>query len=111
MERCITITPRHETEAWLLADGRAVTDALGYNGAPEEVGLPSDARAAEQLNDPKKVLMSSVEKISGRRRARIIDILFPAIAQRQKLEALRQSASFVIFEERVRDCLRALRSI
>ena len=107
-ERCITITPRHETEAWLLADGEAVTTALGYNGAPAEVGLPGSARAAERLNDPKQVLSAAIEKIAGRRRVRRIDNLFPAIAQRQRLELLRRSASFVTFEGRLRDALRAL---
>ena len=108
VERCITITPRHETEAWLLADGDAVTGALGYNGAPEEVGLPIDARAAERLNDPKQVLSIAIEKIAGRRRVQRIDRLFPAIAQRQRLEFLRRSASFKGFEERLRTCLRAI---
>ena len=39
-DRCVTITPRHETEAWLLADSSAVTAALGYKGDPGELGLP-----------------------------------------------------------------------
>lgn len=111
VERCITITPRHETEAWLLADGEAVTGALGYNGAPAEVGLPIDARAAERLNDPKQVLSIAIEQIAGRRRVQRIDRLFPAIAQRQRLEMLRRSASFAAFEERLRACLRAISCI
>src|ERR1700722_15591805 len=32
--RCVTISPRHETEAWILADPQAVTAALGYVGSP-----------------------------------------------------------------------------
>ena len=108
VERCITITPRHETEAWLLADGKAVTGALGYNGDPTEVGLPIDARAAERLNNPKQVLSVAIEKVAGRRRIQRIDRLFPAIAQRQQLELLRRSSSFVGFEERLRGCLRAI---
>lgn len=108
VERCITITPRHETEAWLLADGKAVTGALGYNGDPAEVGLPIDAHAAERLNDPKQVLSIAVEKIAGRRRVQRLDRPFPAITQRQQLELLRRSSSFVDFEERLRGCLRAM---
>lgn len=107
-ERCITITPRHETEAWLLADGEAVAGALGYNGDPVEVGLPIDARAAERLNDPKQVLAIAIEKIAGRRRMQRVDSLFPAIAQRQQIELLRRSASFAAFEERLRACLRTI---
>jgi hypothetical protein len=107
-DRCITITPRHETEAWLLADGEAVTKALGYNGAPEEVGLPVDAVAAERLRDPKLVLTAAIEKVAGHRRAQKIDNLFPAVAQRQRLELLRRSDSFAAFEARLRGCLRSL---
>jgi hypothetical protein len=28
--RCIVISPRHETEAWILADAEAITATLGY---------------------------------------------------------------------------------
>jgi len=105
---CITITPRHETEAWLLADGHAVTDALGYTGNPAEIGLPADAHAAERLVDPKQVLRAAIEKVAGRRRAQGINNLFPAVAQRQCLEALRKSASFTAFETRLSVCLEEL---
>jgi len=107
-DRCITITPRHETEAWILADGTALTAALGYNGDPAEVGLPGDARAAERLVDPKLVLRAAVEAITGRRRRQSIDYVLPAIAQRQRLECLRGSASFMQFEARLRGCLQSL---
>lgn len=107
-DRCITIAPRHETEAWLLADGSAVTSAMGYTGRPEEVGLPSDARAAERLADPKHVLTAAAEAISGRRRRQSVDNLFPAIAQRQRLDLLRGSVSFAAFEEHLKGCLRAM---
>jgi hypothetical protein len=101
-DRCITIAPRHETEAWLLSDGSAVTSAMGYTGRPEEVGLPSDARAAERLVDPKRVLTAAAEAISGRRRRQSVDNLFPAIAQRQRLDLLRGSVSFAAFEEHLK---------
>jgi len=103
--RCITIMPRHETEAWLLTDGVAITEALGYRGDPAEVGLPPDARAAERLVDPKQALRQAVERITGRRRSQSVDTLFPAIAQRQRLATLRQSASFAQFEARLHECL------
>lgn len=108
-DQCVTLTPRRETEAWLLADGYAVTEALGYRGEPGEVGLPLDARAAERLADPKGVLRAAVELITGRRRRQPVENLFPAIGQRQRLDMLRQSASFSHFEDRLGDCLRSLR--
>ena len=106
--RCISVTPCHETEAWLLADGRAILEALGYNGDLADVGLPANASAAERLNDPKQTLRSAIEQIAGRRRSQNIDRLFPAIAQRQSLETLRGSNSFQSFENRLRGSLRDL---
>lgn len=111
VDQCITITPRHETEAWLLADPVAVTAAFGYNGSPSEVGIPVNARAAERLPDPKATLKEVSERISGRRRKQAIENTFPAIGQRQDLNILRSSKSFNDFEGRLRMCLRSLRFI
>ncbi len=106
--QCITVTPRHETEAWLLSDGEAVTSAFGYNGLPAEVGLPADAHAAERLHDPKAILTQAAQAIRGRRRSYDIATTFPAIAQRQNLASLRGSVSFSAFETRLEACLRSL---
>lgn len=111
IDRCITITPRHETEAWLLADNSAVTSALGYRGNPNAIGLPSSAAAAERLRDPKEVLRSAIEQVAGRRRSQNVANIFPAIAQRQDFTRLRQSGSFVTFEARLKDCLRSLQCL
>lgn len=107
-ERCVTVSPRHETEAWLLADDAAVAGALGFRGKSGSIGLPPDARTADQLGDPKQVLREAIAAVAGRRRSQRIDLLFPAIAQRQDLSRLRQSPSFQAFEERLRACLRTL---
>lgn len=96
--RCITIAPRHETEAWVLTDPQAVTSALGYLGSPDSIGLPSSANQAERLGDPKAVLAAAVTEVRGRRRPFDIKQVFPAIAQRQALDALRQAESFAAFE-------------
>ena len=81
--RCITISPRHETEAWILADSLAVTSALGYTGSPDSIGLPTNAAQAERLDDPKAVLSRAVSQVRGRRRRFDVKQIFPAIAQRQ----------------------------
>lgn len=107
-ERCVVVSPRHETEAWLLADGGAVASALGYKGPQASIGLPKDAWTAERLSDPKQVLIDAVIAVAGRRRSQHIEILFPAVAQRQDLTCLRQSPSFVAFENRLRACLKTL---
>lgn len=108
LDRCLTITPRHETEAWLLADGQAVASTLGYTGNPVEIGLPANAKAAEKLGDPKQALAGAIREVRGRRRSHEISNLFPAIAQRQSLNVLRGSQSFASFEQRLGVCLQAL---
>lgn len=97
--RCITILPRHEVEAWVLADASAVLGALGYKGSPASVGLPNGAREAERLTDPKAVLRNCLETVRGRRRPFDARQIFPAIAQRQNIALLRQAPSFSQFEQ------------
>jgi hypothetical protein len=97
--RCIVIAPRKETEAWILADGVAVTSALGYSGLPTSIGLPATAVAAQQLADPKSTLRDAMQIVRGRRRTISVDDLFPAIALRQSLDALRSTNSFTAFEK------------
>jgi hypothetical protein len=103
--RCITISPRHETEAWILADPHAVTAALGYLGSPDSIGLPGDANQAERLGDPKAVLAEAMIQVRGRRRNPDVEQLFPAIAQRQSLAKLRPAKSFAAFEASLRAAL------
>jgi hypothetical protein len=103
--RCITISPRRETEAWILADPQAVTEALGYRGSPTSIGLPGNATQAERLDDPKAILEAAVRQVRGRRRHFDAKEIFPAIAQRQSLPNLRQARSFVAFEANLRAAL------
>ncbi|MGJ0621447.1 MAG: hypothetical protein ACR65Z_12155 [Methylocystis sp.] len=97
IERCIIVAPRHETEAWILADPCAVIAALGWRGSATSIGLPSDGAAAERLTDPKRTLEGAVREVRGRRRSNPHQ-LFAAIAQRQALNELRRAASFRSFE-------------
>ena len=99
--RCITISPRHETEAWILAGPQAVTAALGYLNSPGSIGLPGDANRAERLGDPKAVLAAAMVQVRGRRRDPDVKQIFPAIAQRQSLTKLRFARSFAAFEASV----------
>ena len=107
--RCISILPKHETEAWLLCDYEAILGALGFSGRPETVGLPTTPRAAERLVDPKAVLSQAIDQIRGRRRGGSnATLLYPAIAQRQNLQKLVQSDSFSDFQSRLMDALEDL---
>nr|QQZ49751.1 DUF4276 family protein [Phenylobacterium glaciei] len=107
-DRCIVIAPRHETEAWILADPAAITATLGYTGTAASIGLPASPAAAERLPDPKATLQQAVAQVRGRRRPIDLAQIFPAIAQRQSFAELRRSASFRAFEERVRVALNDL---
>ncbi|GGJ16761.1 hypothetical protein [Neoroseomonas lacus] len=106
--RCITITPRHEVESWILADSGAVTAALGYTGSAESLGLPTNARAAERIIDPKALLAGAARQVRGRRRPFIAEELYSAIAQRQNFSELRHAVTFQEFEQRLILALRDL---
>ena len=98
--RCVLVCPRHETEAWALADPAAVLDALGYKGPATDLGLPKDAREAESLPDPKDTLRMAVARARGRaRQRRDASAVLPGIAQRQSMDALRGAPFFRRFEE------------
>jgi hypothetical protein len=100
--RCVVAAPRRETEAWVLADREAVMSALGFRARPDALGLPANALAAEGLPDPKGTLVRAITRARGRRHDRPASTLFPAIAQRQSLDALRHSASYRRFEDNLR---------
>ena len=105
LARCVVIAPRHETEAWVLADPNAVTAAFGYTGSVDSLGLPASAADAERLDDPKATLAAAMTRVRGRRRRPDIRQIVPAIAQRQSLDTLRQTRSFATFEASLRIAL------
>jgi hypothetical protein len=98
LARCIIIAPRHETEAWMLADQEAVGNAMGFRGDLALLGLPANAVEAEMLIDPKQILQTAVSRVRGRRSKVHVTQIISAIAHRQALDQLRQSASFRAFE-------------
>lgn len=99
IERCVIITPRHETEAWVLADPDAICGALGYRGDPQAIGLPATAAEAERLVDPKATTQRAIGTLRrGRRDSGDASQIFAAVAQRQSLDRLRGSVSFQQFE-------------
>lgn len=99
LARCVIVTPRHETEAWVLADANAICDALGYRGNPQAIGLPATAAEAERMVDPKATIRDAIGAVRrGRRTGSDASSIFAAVAQRQELNQLRGSASFRRFE-------------
>ena len=108
-ERCVVLQPRHETEAWVLADPEAVMEALGLRGDPSRYGLPPNAAAAEALPEAKGTLNDIVRGVVGRRKPRRgSTALFARVAQTQRLDALRGSRSFRTFEADLRRALVSL---
>jgi len=63
-ERCVLLRPASMMEWWALADPKAVLDALGYRGAPAELGLPGGAEQAEVHPDPKGCLDSACRTVA-----------------------------------------------
>ncbi len=106
-DRCVVMAPRHETEAWVLADSDAVLDALGYTGPAADLGLPASATLAEALPDPKAVLSAAIDDVVGRRRRPGPSLYFARIAQAQSIDALRRSRSFRQFEADLRTAMNA----
>ncbi len=104
-ERCVIVAPRHETEAWVIADPGAVAATLGVT-RHEELDLPADARAAELVPNPKVALQQALNRVTRGRRRRVED-LYPSIAQRQDLAKLRLSRSFRAFEDGLRSALKS----
>lgn len=102
---CVLLSPRHETEAWVLADRSAVCRAFGLSHNPPGSSLPLDAAAAERLVDPKACLADFTRLVLGRRRDPHTVQTMPLIAQYQSIDTLRASISFRRFEESLRIAL------
>ncbi|ANU07607.1 hypothetical protein A6F65_01301 [Paraurantiacibacter namhicola] len=95
---CFPILPRKEMEAWALTDGHAVCRSLGFRGNPSELNLPSTARQAERLSDPKEILRLAIGEVKRRVRPSDAARLLTSIAQTQSIERLRLCASYASFE-------------
>ncbi|MEZ2224112.1 hypothetical protein [Rhizobium sp. RCC_161_2] len=104
-DRAVIIAPKHETEAWLLADRNALLATLGYRDTANALGLPDDADKAEKLIDPKAALRSAIDAVYGNRITAKRDVSFGSIALQQDLQSLRGSASYRKFEADLRASL------
>lgn len=71
--RHIPVVPVRMTEAWLLADEKAIRSAASNPNGRENLNLP-DIRRLEDLSNPKRVLHDALTIASGlnaRRRSRL----------------------------------------
>lgn len=107
-ESCICITPRHETEAWGLADQDAIRSVFGLRANFDFDELSDNPAAVEQISDPKLTAKKILERLTFGRRNSNRHFPYAAIAQRQDISTLRLLPSFTDFESRVRRALRHL---
>lgn len=106
--QCVCITPKHETEAWILADPNAVLDSVGIVGEPTDFDLPSAPKEAEKLKDPKSAFQNALDKMNVRPRSRASSFLFPAIANRQNLQEVYRMSEIRALRDQVQASLTSL---
>jgi Domain of unknown function (DUF4276) len=97
----IVLIPKHEIEAWLLYDGRAIAAAFGQSQTPK---LPGDPEA---LSDPKRYLGDLVWR--KYRKDYLNTIHNARIAKLLDIRKLKRSASFAPHPEFTAAVKKALR--
>jgi Domain of unknown function (DUF4276) len=107
-ESCVCVTPRHETEAWGLADQDAIRSAFGLNANFAFDELTDNPADVEGISDPKLTTKTIAKRLAFGRRNLNRYFPYAAIAQRQDLSTLRRLPSFADFEARLRKALRHL---
>lgn len=107
-ERCVIVAPRRETEAWCLVDKAAIRAACGVGENFDLSFIPDSAKALEGLQDPKAVLKTIQNSLSGGKRRRTPPIPYASLGQMQDLGRLRQLPSFKAFEAELIDALKTL---
>ncbi|HKI03334.1 MAG TPA: DUF4276 family protein [Thermoanaerobaculia bacterium] len=105
--RSVAVIPVREMEAWTLMDGEALRNAFGTVLEDSDLGLPAKPRDVEGIVDPKRSLEDAYSKVLGRRRRRKEKTtnFFSAIAERVRLDCLRQAGAFQELERDLRDAL------
>lgn len=91
--RGVGVVPVRETEAWALADGAALREALGVRLSDEQLGAPAEPRAVEDLSDPKR---DYERACLGHRRSRgpAPSVYLPRLGETISLEALSRVPAF-----------------
>ncbi len=96
-DACIGVVPRHETEAWMLADRDALADALGV--IPDRLSGFPDIDEVERESDPKRLLQSiRTDARQGRRRIAVPSLDLNRIGEAVCLDRLRSLNAFQAFE-------------
>jgi hypothetical protein len=105
-EREVAVVPVREMEAWTLADGDALRGAFGTSLGDSALGLPSRPADVERIPDPRAVLRRAYERVFNPRRPRSsVGGTLEAIAERVRLDRLRQVPAFARLEADLRTVL------
>ncbi|WP_347404648.1 hypothetical protein [Solwaraspora sp. WMMD1047] len=95
--------PVRETEAWLLADGQALRDALGVRWSDVDMGLPASPREVERIVDPKKLLNDVTGRVS-----RTVTDHFGQLGELVSLQRLDSVPAYRRWWDDTRDALESL---
>lgn len=109
--RGIAVIPIRETEAWALCDGDALRKVFGSSQTDQELGVPTDPRALEALQDPKATLRDAFlrTKPTVKWRRRGVSPLLSSLGEAVSLPRLRHMSSFRMLEDELREALHDLR--
>ncbi len=106
-ERCVVVAPKRETEAWCLADKKAIRSSLGLSLGFDLSFVPEGA-TLEGVGDPKQITAAIQAGFAQGRRRSPARFPYTVVAQRQRTEQLRRLASFRSFETSLKAALRTL---
>jgi hypothetical protein len=105
----VPVIPVRMTEAWALADAKALQSVLGTTLAPSDLGLTDHIlRSLETIADPKAVLREVMQR-SGAQKGRRREYSIPrGLADRIDLANLRKLYSYSRFEDDIEQALRKI---
>lgn len=92
-DRCVLIRPKQETEAWCLADIKALRSTFNLSDNFDFVEIPENPALLEAIADPKSLMKRTVERADRRTRR----VPYAAISSNQNINTLLLVPSFKQF--------------
>lgn len=108
--RAVAVIPIRETEAWILADEKALRQAFGTSRTDADLGIPAPPREVERITDPKQVLDAVCAIATNRRRGRQrkAAAYFELIAECTSIENLEKVPAFKALYDELSEALQRL---
>jgi hypothetical protein len=103
-EKLLPLIPIRATEAWMLADYEVLCAEMRTDLTARVLGIPEKAGLVESISKPKLRLIEAIAKVNKQRRPRQkIDIstLYEPLAQKIRLDRLKQLDAYKQFEVRL----------